>query len=144
MRGARTATPNTAFASIAATTVARFTSPTAKNGTGNPVGPTTNEDRTVGKHDRQPPKADVSTETPEQRAQRDAFAMKAAEETAKMGKADKIIYWDKRQHDDNPEAIRCGHDPKHGVLQMAGNGATLVCPSVKNGAACTFNMPVSL
>lgn len=70
-----------------------------------------------------------------------AVLNRIAEETSKMDRSDKIHHWDRRQT--GPDAILCGNDKTHGPLQMMGNGGTLLCPAVKNGAPCTYNLPVS-
>jgi hypothetical protein len=65
------------------------------------------------------------------------------EQTSRMDLSEKILDWDTRQHKDNPEALRCAYDKEHGPLQMHGDGRNLLCPGVKNGANCTYNLPVS-
>lgn len=43
-----------------------------------------------------------------------------------------------------PSVLLCGNDRKHGPLIINGAGSLLMCPAVKNGAACTYNQPVSI
>lgn len=87
--------------------------------------------------------ATATTATPvgmsaEQQAAIDA----AGEATARMGRVDRVHFWDKRQA--GPDAIVCGHDHTHGRLIMHGNGSLLLCTATKHGAPCTFNQPVSV
>lgn len=83
----------------------------------------------------------------------EATLERAAEETSRMGRAERVHYWDKRQAvkvetetgtKPGPEVILCGNDRSHGPLIMHGSGATLLCGATKQGAACTFNQPVSI
>lgn len=87
---------------------------------------------------------------------------RAAEETARMGRADRVFYWDRRQSAKRldadgqliagpdgrgipgPDVIVCGHDRTHGALIAHGSGSLLVCTASKGGAPCTFNQPVSV
>ena len=82
-----------------------------------------------------------------------ALLERAAEETSRMGRAERILYWDRRQSikvstpdgdRPGPDVILCGHDRNHGPLMMHGSGSLLICLASKQGAACTFNQPVSL
>lgn len=43
-----------------------------------------------------------------------------------------------------PTVLVCGHDKAHGKLMINGAGSLLLCTAMKNGAACTYNQPVSL
>lgn len=43
-----------------------------------------------------------------------------------------------------PSVIVCGNDKSHGKLIMHGSGSVLMCGAIKNGAACTYNQPVSV
>lgn len=43
-----------------------------------------------------------------------------------------------------PTVLVCGHDKTHGKLIINGAGSLLLCMATKNGAACTYNQPVSL
>lgn len=72
----------------------------------------------------------------------DALIEKAAQETSRMGRTDRVFFWDKRQS--GADAIICGHDKTHGKLIMHGSGSLLMCTASKNGAPCTFNQPVSV
>lgn len=71
-----------------------------------------------------------------------AVLERAAEETTRMGRADRVFHWDKRQGSD--EAIVCGHDKTHGRLIINGGGTVLLCGATKQGAGCTYNVPVSV
>lgn len=62
--------------------------------------------------------------------------------TRNMGKVDRVFHWDKRQA--GPDAFVCGHDKKHGRLAVHGSGAVLMCMASKDGAPCTYNLPVSV
>lgn len=71
-----------------------------------------------------------------------AVLERAAEETTRMGRSDRVFHWDKRQGSD--EAIVCGHDKTHGRLIINGSGTVLLCGATKQGAGCTYNVPVSV
>lgn len=71
-----------------------------------------------------------------------AVLERAAEETTRMGCNDRVFHWDKLQGSD--KAIVCGHDKTHGRLTINGAGTTLWCGATKQGAACTYNVPVSV
>ncbi len=43
-----------------------------------------------------------------------------------------------------PTVLVCGHDKAHGKLMINGAGSLLMCMATKNGAACTYNQPVSI
>lgn len=115
-----------------------------------------------------------------------ALLERAAEETARMGRTDRVFHWDRRQgakiwanvdgraltpaeleHDEQalamtliapdtrpallrhhlitaPTVLLCGNDKSHGALIINGAGSNLLCMAHKNGAACTYNQPVSL
>lgn len=116
-----------------------------------------------------------------------ALLERAAEETARMGRSDRVFHWDKRQgakiwanadgraltpaelevderataitaiadfgtrpalHRHHlitaPSVLLCGNDKAHGPLIINGAGSNLLCGAHKNGAACTYNQPVSL
>lgn len=73
-----------------------------------------------------------------------ALLEKAHQETAAMGRAERVLHWDRRQSLQSDEAIFCGHDKRHGRLQVHGGGSLLLCTASKNGAGCTFNQPISL
>lgn len=66
----------------------------------------------------------------------------AAREAAGKGRAERVLYHDRRQA--GPEAIVCGHDKAHGRLAVHGSGSLLICTASKGGAPCTFSMPVSV
>lgn len=100
-----------------------------------------------------------------------AVLERAAEETTRMGRADRVFHWDKRQGAQvwadaegniltpeqlvldgharhhlvrSPEVLVCGHDKSHGPLIINGSGSVLLCGATKQGAACTYNVPVSV
>lgn len=43
-----------------------------------------------------------------------------------------------------PTVLLCGNDKSHGPLIINGAGSNLLCGAHKNGAACTYNQPVSM
>lgn len=83
-----------------------------------------------------------------------AVLNRAFEETRRMGRTDRVFHWDRRQGvkrlDDagklvpGAKVILCGNDKTHGPLIINGAGSNLLCGAHKNGAACTYNQPVSL
>lgn len=114
-----------------------------------------------------------------------AVLERAAEETTRMGRSDRVFHWDKRQgaqvwadaegniltpeqlgadelitallRDEDlsgslnrhhlvrsPDVLVCGHDKSHGPLIINGSGSVLLCCATKRGAACTYNVPVSV
>lgn len=44
----------------------------------------------------------------------------------------------------SPDVLVCGHDKSHGPLIINGSGSVLLCCATKQGAACTYNVPVSV
>lgn len=101
--------------------------------------------------------------------------LQAARETHRMSTVERVHHWDRlqaRQHwaDGNgavlpptiteaeldaipgkkrvphPDVICCGNDRKHGVLQVHGSGAVLICQqrAPQGGSYCNYTQPISI